>query len=111
MIGVDIVEVGRIAGVLERFGRRFLDKVFTPFELEQVEGRKRFAESLAGKFAAKEAFMKAMGRRLAWKEIEVVSTGGRPYITYRRVSFGGLSIAHERAFVVSVMTLPDEVVP
>lgn len=111
MIGIDIVDVSRIAGVMERYGRRFLSKVFTPVELEQVAGRKRSAESLAGKFAAKEAFMKAMGRRLAWRDIEVISAGGRPYITYRCQKFEGLSIAHERAFAVSVVALPDEVAP
>lgn len=70
--GADLVEIGRIAGLLERHGERFLCRVFTPAELQVCEGR---AESLAARWAAKEAVAKALGTGIgpvAFREIEVV---------------------------------------
>ena len=70
--GVDIVEVGRIQRVLERWGQRFLDRIFTEDEQAYCAGR---APNLAARFAAKEATMKALGtgvRGVGWKDIEVV---------------------------------------
>ena len=69
--GVDIIEIGRIAGVLERYGERFLRRIYTPGELEYCRGR---PSKLASRFAAKEATMKALGtgvRGVGWKDIEV----------------------------------------
>lgn len=70
--GADLVEIDRIAGVLERHGERFLQRVFTPDELSACEGR---AASLAARWAAKEAVAKALGTgigQVAFREIEVV---------------------------------------
>ena len=79
--GVDIVEIERIAGVLERFGDRFLQRIYTPGELEYCRGR---PSKLASRFAAKEATMKALGtgvRGVGWKDIEVVrAPSGAPSI-------------------------------
>lgn len=72
-VGVDIIEVGRIERAIRRWGERFLGRVFTPAELELC--RKRPA-SLAARFAAKEAVMKALGGAQRWREIEVL-TGSR----------------------------------
>ena len=69
--GVDIIEIGRIAEVLERYGERFLRRIYTPGELEYCRGR---PSKLASRFAAKEATMKALGtgvRGVGWKDIEV----------------------------------------
>jgi holo-[acyl-carrier protein] synthase len=71
-VGVDIVEVPRIARVVERWGERFLHRIYTPQEVAFARGQ---APSLAARFAAKEAVMKALGtgaRGVSWKEIEVV---------------------------------------
>ncbi len=106
MIGIDIVDVARIAALTERHGERFLHKLFTDAEIAYGLGKRRGFESLAGRFAAKEAFMKARGRRLPWREIEVLSApGGRPFISFRGKRHQGVSISHEKAYAIAVVTL------
>lgn len=83
--GVDIIEVERVAALLERHGERFLTRVFTPGEQAHGAGSARRAEHLAGRFAAKEAVLKALGTGLtgglSWTEIEVASLpSGRPVL-------------------------------
>lgn len=70
--GVDLIEIARIEEVVSRHGKHYLERIYTPAELEQC-GRR--AESLAGRFAAKEAAAKALGSGIgdvSWKEIEVL---------------------------------------
>lgn len=70
--GVDLIEIARIDEVVARHGKRYLERVFTPAELEYCGKR---AESLAGRFAAKEAVAKALGTGIgdvSWKEIEIL---------------------------------------
>ena len=77
-IGVDLVKVARIAAAIERHGERFLKRVFTPREIAHCRGKTRGSDSaFALRFAAKEAFSKALGvglRRngIRWREVEVV---------------------------------------
>jgi holo-[acyl-carrier protein] synthase len=106
MVGIDIVEISRITGMLERYGERFLNKVFTEEEIRYAQRKKRIQESLAGRFAAKEAFMKAVEKRLSWKAIEVSQVDARPYIRYEDTLYRGVSISHERAYAVSVVVIP-----
>lgn len=79
--GVDAAEIPRIAAALERWGQRFLDRVYTPAEQLYCRGK---AEKLAGRFAAKEAVSKALGtgiRSLRWRDIEVLpDRRGRPTV-------------------------------
>lgn len=106
MVGIDIVDVSRIAEAARKHGDRFLRRVFTDGELAHVDGMKRKYESLAGRFAAKEAFMKAMGRRLSFRDIEVRSRdSGKPFIVFDGKRYDCLSISHERAYAVSVVVL------
>jgi holo-[acyl-carrier protein] synthase len=107
-VGIDIVEVGRIDAAVRKYGRKFLERLFTGKELEYARGRKRQAETLAGRFAAKEAFMKAMGRRHTWGEIEILERSGRPFVLFRGKEYNGVSISHERSFAVAVMVLGRE---
>ena len=107
MIGIDIVDIRRIAKMLERHGERFLVKVFTPAEVSYAVTTRRQEEFLAGRFAAKEAFMKASGRRLAFRDIEVQSDSGKPYIMYHGVRYDDVSISHERSYAVSVVILKE----
>ena len=75
--GIDLIEIPRVAGVLERYPKRFLSKVFTEGEQSYARGR---ANQLASRFAAKEAVMKLLGtgvRGMPWKLIEVTRTRGR----------------------------------
>ena len=70
--GVDLIEISRIDEVVGRHGKHYLERIYTPAELEQCGKR---AESLAGRFAAKEAVAKALGCGIgdvSWKEIEVL---------------------------------------
>jgi holo-[acyl-carrier protein] synthase len=70
--GVDLIEIDRIEEVIARHGSRYLERIYTPIELEQ-SGRR--TESLAGRFAAKEAVAKALRSGIgdiAWKEIEIL---------------------------------------
>ncbi len=75
-IGVDIVKVDRIEQAVERWGNRFLKRIFTAAEIERCQQRARPAQCLALRFAAKEAFAKALGlgmrKGLRWRDIEVV---------------------------------------
>ena len=85
--GIDMVEVGRIHDSVERFGQRFLDRVFTGAEQAYCRRRRRSAESFAARFAAKEAGAKALGtgisRGVNWLEIEVIrEPGGRPALRF-----------------------------
>ena len=79
--GVDIIEIKRIAAVLERYADRFLHRIYTPGELEYCRRR---PSKLASRFAAKEATMKALGtgvRGVGWRDIEVVrAPSGAPSI-------------------------------
>lgn len=74
-IGNDIVEVARIKSVLARFPQKFIDRVYTPSEQEYCLKRKEPALHLAGRFAAKEAVVKALGTgftpSLSWLDIEI----------------------------------------
>ena len=76
--GVDIVEIPRIERVVNRYGDRFLRRIYTEGETDYSRGR---APQLASRFAAKEAVMKALGtgiRGVRWRDIEVARQRGRP---------------------------------
>ena len=82
-MGIDIAEVERIRGAIERHGEVFLRRIFTAKEREYCERFKNKYERYAGRFAVKEAAMKALGtgwsRGVRWVDIEVVrQKGGRP---------------------------------
>ena len=84
-IGVDIVETSRIEHSLERFGERFLHRVFTTGEIEYCQSMKYPARHFAARFAAKEAVSKAfgtgIGRAMSWKDIDVRrNESGEPFL-------------------------------
>lgn len=73
IIGVDMIEVARVARSIERFGERYLRRVYTEQELRYCNGR---VDSLAARWAAKEATAKALGTGIgdvSWQEIEIIS--------------------------------------
>ena len=85
--GLDIAEVPRIAASIERFGRRFLERVFTAEEIRYCESKANKAERYAGRFAAKEAAMKAIGtgwnHGVTWHDVEVTRVpAGRPMLAF-----------------------------
>jgi holo-[acyl-carrier protein] synthase len=84
-MGIDIAEVDRVKAAIERHGEAFLRRVYTPRERAYCEKFKNKYERYAGRFAAKEAAMKALGtgwsRGVRWVDVEVVrQSGGRPTV-------------------------------
>ena len=82
-IGSDIIDIRRIERSVERFGERFLNRVFTPGERAKAESRRRRVDTYAKRFAAKEACSKALGtgiyRGVTWQQMEVINLkGGKP---------------------------------
>ena len=87
-LGVDIAEVHRIEAAIARRGEAFLRRVFTPAEIAYCERHRNRYERYAGRFAAKEAAMKALGtgwrRGVRWVDIEVIRLpGGKPSLQLR----------------------------
>ena len=84
--GLDATEISRIADAIERYGDRFIERVFTPGEIAYCRGKRDFASSFAARFAAKEAAMKALGtghsRGVYWTGIEVVRKHGPPQLRF-----------------------------
>jgi holo-[acyl-carrier protein] synthase len=84
--GIDATEIGRIAESIERWGDRFVNRVFTPGEVAYCRRKRDFAASFAARFAAKEAAMKALGtghsRGVFWTGIEVVRRHGPPQLQF-----------------------------
>lgn len=87
--GIDIIEVPRIARMIEAHGDRFLARVYTAREQQSCRSRKRSAESFASRFAAKEAVLKALGTGwsggIAWTDAEIVTLpSGAPAVQLHR---------------------------
>jgi holo-[acyl-carrier protein] synthase len=85
--GIDLVEIARIQETMVRYGDRFLDRVYTASEKAYCLRKRNAAESLAARFAAKEAAAKALGTGISqgvtWREIEVVrEPSGRPTLAW-----------------------------
>jgi holo-[acyl-carrier protein] synthase len=81
--GLDVEEVGRVRRAIDRYGRRFLERVYTAAEIAYVERKASRFERYTGRFAAKEAGMKAIGtgwrRGVRWRDFEVVNLpSGKP---------------------------------
>ena len=115
-VGVDIIEIGRIQGVLDRWGQRFLRRVYTPAEMDYCRGR---VASLAARFAAKEAVSKALGTgigRVRWRDIEVLPDArGKPEVrlygharqraTALRLTDTAISLSHSREYAVAFVLM------
>jgi len=119
-VGTDLMEIARIQQSVDRFGERFLRRVFTPREIKYCLQKKNSAESLAARFAAKEAGAKALGtgisRGVGWLELEVTrSPGERPFLELsgraaaRAQSLGvahvSLSLTHSRDTALAVVIM------
>ncbi len=86
-VGVDIVSIERVQKAVDRWGDRFLNRVFTPRERQECGAR---VESLAARFAAKEAVLKALGTGLdagiSWQDVEIAGRGTVPRVHLARVA-------------------------
>jgi holo-[acyl-carrier protein] synthase len=118
--GVDLMEIDRIAHSIERYGVRFLHRVYTPGEIAYCQRKRSSAESFAARFAAKEAGAKALGtgisRGVAWSEFEVQrERGGRPTLVLSGraaamaselgVKHIALSLTHTRTTAMAVVMM------
>jgi holo-[acyl-carrier protein] synthase len=114
--GIDIIEISRIESVLDRYGERFLDRIFTPEEKLQI---RNIPEDTAVRFAAKEAASKALGTGISggirWKDLEITSLpSGKPVLNLsgkaeKRAEMLGwknwsVSLSHSREMAVAVVT-------
>lgn len=120
--GIDLAEIGRIQQSIDRYGRRFLDRIYTAGEQAYCLRKRKSAESFAARFAAKEAGAKALGTGIShgvsWLEIEVVrEPGGRPTIKFHGrasqiatrmgVARTALSITHTNDLAMASVVLED----
>jgi holo-[acyl-carrier protein] synthase len=117
-IGTDLCEIGRIQAALDRFGERFAERVLMPHEVERFRGHRKPAAYLAKRFAAKEAFSKAMGTGIrapvSWHHMGVANApSGKPYfvmsealqalVTRRGIANIHLSLTDERGMASAVV--------
>ena len=84
-IGTDIVECNRIAQMIDKHDHMFIDRVFTPTEIEYCSNRKASTQHFAGRWAAKEAILKSLGtgwaKGISWTDIEICNEmGGQPKV-------------------------------
>ena len=122
-VGTDIVEVASIEKALARFGERFAKRILCPPELKRFESHKQKANYLAKRFAAKEAFTKALGTGIHapanWHGVWVKNLpSGKPVLEFseplkalmdkRQISNTHLSLADERGMAVATVILECE---
>lgn len=118
-IGIDVVEVGRIRTVIEKWDERFISRLFTPNEMARCRARVNPAECFAVRFAAKEALAKALGhgwcKHFRWTDVEVLNDeSGKPglqiggitanLVRNKRVL---LSLTHTRKYAAAMVTVEE----
>ncbi len=118
-LGLDATEIPRIAALIERYGERFIRRLFTEGEVAYCSRRRTPAIHFAARFAAKEAGMKALGtghsQEVLWRDLEVVRRGGPPQLRFhggaaRRFAAMGaqsslLTITHTDALALAQVLL------
>jgi holo-[acyl-carrier protein] synthase len=115
-LGIDIIEIARVRALYERYPLRFLERVFTPPERARAAKLRDPAPFLSGRFAAKEAILKALGTGLSggisWQDVSIVREpsgaprvylGGKALVRAERLGLGRvfLSISHGREHAVA----------
>jgi holo-[acyl-carrier protein] synthase len=121
--GIDLAEIPRIQQSIDRYGDRFLNRIYTAGEQAYCLRKRNAAESFAARFAAKEAGAKALGtgisRGVTWREIEVTrEPGGRPTLRFHGrahqlalrlgVAHAALSITHTTDLAMASVVLEDQ---
>jgi holo-[acyl-carrier protein] synthase len=118
-IGIDIVECQRISDMIDKHQDLFLNKVYTPTEIDYCSARKSAVQHFAGRWAAKEAILKALGtgwaKGIEWSDIEIVNdAGGKPFVVLHAgaaevakscgITSVLISISHCQTFAVAYAT-------
>jgi holo-[acyl-carrier protein] synthase len=121
-LGIDLTDIPRIVSTIDRYGTRFMQRIFTEGEIAYCMRRRKPAVHFAGRFASKEAAMKALGtghtQGVLWRDVEVVRRGGPPQLKLhggaarRFEAIGGrfslLTITHTEALAMAqVLILGD----
>lgn len=115
-IGVDLIEIARIKRACEKYGERFYRRVLTDEEARYCFQKANPYESVAVRFAAKEAFAKAVGTgvsaKASWRDVEVSQdSNGRPFLKLRRDLEGvkpehvALSLSHTREYAIAMVVI------
>ena len=121
-LGLDATDIPRIASTMERYGQRFIQRLFTEGEIAYCIRRRHPAIHFAGRFASKEAAMKALGtghtQGVLWRDVEVVRRGGPPQLRLhggaerRFAAMGGrsslLTITHSDALAMAQVLILGE---
>jgi holo-[acyl-carrier protein] synthase len=120
--GIDAIEIERIQRAMDRYGKRFLDRVYLAAEQAYCLGKRKSAESFAARFAAKEAAAKALGTGIShgvsWLEIEVIrELSGRPSLRFQgraaqiaahqKVVHANVSLTHTTTLAMASVVLED----
>ncbi len=121
-MGTDLAEIDRIQRSINRFGKRFLERIYTPAEISYCMRKKSYAESFAARFAAKEAGAKALGTGIShgvsWPEFEVTrAPSGKPSLALHGraaelaralgVARVSLSLTHTSGMALAVVVMED----
>lgn len=110
--GIDIVRIERIKEATEKWGERFLRRIFTDDELSYCLQKNPPYDSLAARFAAKEAFLKAINKRLSLRSIEIKNEpSGRPYLNIKEdlpdnLRFH-LSLSHDSQYAIAIVIVEE----
>jgi holo-[acyl-carrier protein] synthase len=122
-LGTDIVEIKRIAQMLDKHGNAFIKRVFTIAEIAQAEKRKDYVQYYAGRWAAKEALSKALGcgigEQCSWRDISIIATStGAPHLTISENALCAagltnadrihLSISHEQHYACATVIIEKD---
>ncbi len=108
--GIDIIEVERVKKIAEK-SPRFLEKIFTSSEIDYCLKKKNKYQHLAARFAAKEAFFKALGKRINWTDVELYNlSSGKPELKIKNkegfhVEKSHVSISHLKEYAVAAVIL------
>ncbi|MBK8981394.1 MAG: holo-ACP synthase [Ignavibacteria bacterium] len=116
-IGIDIIEVKRIRKIMEDYGERFIKRILTENEINYCMKFSKPELHLAGRFAAKEAYSKAIGtgvgKSYSWKDIEIINNErGKPFIVHIKESeYSGfkfeVSISHTEEYACAAVSCED----
>src|SRR5207245_9979938 len=105
-VGLDATDIDRITDVIERYGDRFLRRIFTDGEIAYCTRRRVPAIHFAGRFAAKEAGMKALGtghsQNVLWRDLEVIRHGGLPQLQFHGGAGRRFAAMDARASLLSI---------
>ena len=106
-IGTDITECLRIARMIERHGEAFIARVYTPEEIRYCQTRKQSTQHFTGRWAAKEAVLKALGtgwrRGISWRDIEILNEpGGKPLVM---LTGGAREVAQQLGITEMLVTI------